>query len=63
MGFEHLKSLYASDEDFRVLYLACQKHPKEDFFIQVGTFSKVQDCVSPGVVRVSYLFRRYMVVL
>jgi len=25
LGFEHLKSPYAEDEDFRELYLACQK--------------------------------------
>jgi len=34
LGFEQLKSLYSKDEDFRELYPACQKHPKEDFLIQ-----------------------------
>ena len=33
LGFEHLKSLYTSDEDLGALYSICQKHPKEDFFI------------------------------
>ena len=34
LGFEHLKSLYATDEDFRELYYVCQKHPKGDFLVQ-----------------------------
>jgi len=59
MGFEHLKSLYASDEDFGVLYSAYQKHPKEDFLIQDGYL----DYVCPEVVHVNYLFGRYMEVL
>jgi len=58
LGFKHLKSLYASDEDFEALYLACQKHPKEDLFIKMGTFSKVHDYVSPGVVHVIELLIR-----
>ena len=33
MGFEHLKSLYATDKDFRELYYVCQKHPKGDFLV------------------------------
>jgi len=32
-------------------------------YYKMGTFSKVQDYVSPEVVHVSYLFGRYMVVL
>jgi len=40
LGFEHLKSFHASDEDFGALYSACQKHPKEDFFIQHGYLFK-----------------------
>ena len=32
LGFEHLKSLYAEDEDFGERYVACQKQPKGDFF-------------------------------
>jgi len=36
LGFKHLKSLYASDEDFRKLYSSCQKHPKDKFLIQDG---------------------------
>jgi len=34
LGVEYLKSLYANDEYFRVLYSACLKHLKEDFLIQ-----------------------------
>jgi len=34
LGFEHLKSLYTADEDFRELYSACKKNPKEDFLLQ-----------------------------
>jgi len=40
LGFEHLKSLYDIDEDFKELYLACQKHPKEDFLLQDGYIFK-----------------------
>ena len=40
LGFEHLKSLYASDEDFKELYSACLKNPKEDFLIQGGNLFK-----------------------
>jgi len=40
LGFEHLKSLYTSDEDFKALYSACQKHPEEDFFVQDGYLFK-----------------------
>jgi len=40
MGFEHLNFLYASDEDFKALYSACQEHPKGDFFIQDGGLFK-----------------------
>ena len=32
-GFEHLKGLYASDEDFGELYDACLKNPKDEFLI------------------------------
>ena len=40
LRFEHLKSLYASDEDFGQLYLACQKHPKGHFSVQDGYLFK-----------------------
>ena len=40
LGFEHLKSLYAKDEDFRVKYAACQKCPKDDFLVQEGFLFK-----------------------
>ena len=33
LGFEHLKSLYAEDEDLGNLYAACSKLPKGDFLI------------------------------
>ena len=33
LGYEHLKSLYAEDEDRGSLYAACSKHPKGDFLI------------------------------
>jgi len=33
LGFEHLKSLYTTDEDFGELYFVCQKHPKGDFMV------------------------------
>jgi len=34
------KLLYSGDEDFGELYGACQKHPKDDFFIQEGFLFK-----------------------
>ena len=34
LGFEHIKPLYAEDEDFGELYTTCQEHPKGDFLIQ-----------------------------
>ena len=46
LGFEHLKSLYAEDEDLRSLYATCSKHPKRDFLIQEGyLFKGVQLCI------------------
>ena len=37
--------------------------PNRISYYKMGTFSKVRDYVSPKVVRVSYLFERYMEVL
>jgi len=31
LGFDHLKSLYKDDEDFKELYEACLAHPNGDF--------------------------------
>jgi len=46
LGFEHLKSLYAEDEDLGDLYTACLKHPKGDFLIQEGyLFKGVRLCI------------------
>ena len=33
LGFEHLKSMYVSDEDFGELYATWLRHPKDDFLI------------------------------
>ena len=38
LGFEHLKSLYASDEYFGELYSACLMCPKDDYLIQDGYY-------------------------
>ena len=46
LGFEHLKSLYASNEDFGELYSACLKHPKEELVLHDGYFSGIQDYAS-----------------
>jgi len=40
LGFEHLKTLYENDEDFRVIYKECCRHPKGDFLIQDGYLFK-----------------------
>ena len=40
LGSEHLKLLDSEDENFRDLYGACQKQPKEDYLIQEGFLFK-----------------------
>ena len=40
LGFEHLKSLYETDEDLGEIYTTCQRHPKGDFLIQEGYLFK-----------------------
>jgi len=40
LGFEHLKCLYAEDEDFGKLFTACLKPPKGDFLVQEGFLLK-----------------------
>ena len=40
LGFEHLKALYAEDEDFGELFAKRSKHPKGDFFVQEGFLFK-----------------------
>ena len=40
LGFEHLKSLYETDEDLGEIYRTCQRHPKGDFLIQEGYLFK-----------------------
>jgi len=40
LDFEHLKSLYAEDEDLGSLYSTCSKHPKGDFLVQEGYLFK-----------------------
>jgi len=49
LGFEHLKSFYASDEDFRAFYLTYHMRPKEDLFIQDGyLFKGTRLCIPLG---------------
>ena len=46
LGYEHLQSLYAEDQDLGDLYAACLKHPKGDFLIQEGyVFKGVRLCI------------------
>jgi len=46
LTFEHLKSLYATDEDFGELYATYQRHPKDDFMIQDGhLFNSTRLCI------------------
>ena len=46
LGFEHLKSLYAEDEDLGDLYATCSNHPKGDFHVQDGyLFKGVRLCI------------------
>ena len=46
LGFEHLKSLYTSDEDFGELYATCLRRPKDDFMIQDGyLFKSTRLCI------------------
>jgi len=52
LGFEHLKSLYATDEDFGELYSDCQRHPKSDFLLQDGyLFKGTRLCIPRGGTR------------
>ena len=46
LGFEHLKRLYAEDEDLGEVYSVCLKHPKGDFLIQDGfLFKGIRLCI------------------
>jgi len=46
LGFEHLKGLYAEDEDLEELYSMWSKHPKGDFLVQEGyLFKRVRLCI------------------
>ena len=46
LGFEHLKSLYAEDEDLGSIFAACSKQPKGDFLVQDGyLFKGVRLCI------------------
>jgi len=46
LGFEYLKSLYASDEDFGELYATCLRHPKDDLMVQDGyLFKSIRLCI------------------
>jgi len=46
LGFEHLKSLYASDEDFGELYTTCLRHPNDHFLVQDGyLFKSTRLCI------------------
>jgi len=40
LDFEHLKCLYAEDEDFGELFVVCSKHPKGNFLVQEGFLFK-----------------------
>jgi len=40
LDFEHLKCLYAEDEDLGSLYSTCSKHPKGDFLVHEGYLFK-----------------------
>jgi len=52
LGFEHLKSLYATDEDFGELYSDCQRHPKDDFLLQDEyLFKGTRLCIPRGGTR------------
>ena len=34
LGFEHLKSVYNVETNFRELFKECQRHPKGEFIVQ-----------------------------
>lgn len=40
LSFEHLKSFYEKDEDFKELYEHCKQRPKGDFMLQNGYLFK-----------------------
>lgn len=46
LGFQHPKSLYPTDIDFREIYSDCLKHTKGDFLIQEGySFKGTRLCI------------------
>ena len=47
LGFEHLKSLYENDEDFRELYKDCKRNPKGYFLTQDGFLFKAHRLCIP----------------
>jgi len=51
----------SNDEDFGELYATCLRHSKDDFMIQDGYYSRVQDFVSLRAAPENCLFRRYIV--
>jgi len=52
LGFEHLKSLYTTDEDFGELYSDCPRHSKGDFQLQYGyLFKGTRLCIPRGGTR------------
>jgi len=61
LGFERLKCLYASGEDFGELYGTCLNTPNMIFLFKKGTCLKVLDYASPSVKQESCLSRRCIV--
>ena len=60
LGFEHLKALYAKDEDFGSCLLSVQSTLKVISWSKKVFYLRVHGCVYQGVARESFLLEKYI---
>ena len=59
LGFEHLMSLYATNEDFVKLYSICLKHPKGQFLVQSAYLFRGTHLCVPRCGTLELLIRKF----